>query len=358
MDVDDVLLVGFGAVGVIYALILSKTPSIRVTAIARGNFEKVSTKGIDIKSKKHGDIPGWKPDRVVKSISEAADRTYKYVLITTKALPDITPTPQILAPLLTTEYAKQYGAPTFVILQNGLGVEKDLYSAVQSAWPSSKPQILSAAVYIQANLIGGRDVVEQGPFDRLVCGVYRPELLVADDPKNTLEEAEKLEAFAQLIRAGNGDFESVPEIQRKKFAKNLWNLSFAACATLVRLPCPSFFWPESVEKIRPSLTKILQEAVSVARALGYSEQAVPSSLVESTINDTGNLHRPGKPSTHKPSMLVDMETKRPLEIEVIIGEVVRAGRERGVDMPILETVYALLQVVQAGLVKGMYGPQT
>ncbi|CAE6529931.1 unnamed protein product [Rhizoctonia solani] len=350
---DDVLLVGFGAVGVIYALILSKTPNIHVTAIARGNFEKVSTKGIDIKSKKHGDIPGWKPDRVVKSVAEAADRAYKYVLITTKALPDIAPTSQILAPLLSKEYSKQYPPPTFVILQNGLGVEKDLYAAIESSW-EAKPQVLSAAVYIQANLIGDRDVVEQGPFDKLVCGVYRPGLLVDDNPKNTPEEVEQLEALARLVRAGNGDIEIVPDIQRKKFAKNLWNLSFAAFATLIRQPCPAFFWEETAEKIRPVLTKVLTEAISVARALGYSEHAVPSSLVESTIEDTGGLHRPGKPSTHKPSMLVDMETRRPLEIEVIIGEVVRLGKEHGVNVSILETVYTLLQVVQAGLVKGAY----
>ncbi|QRV84535.1 ApbA domain-containing protein [Ceratobasidium sp. AG-Ba] len=220
--IEDVLLVGFGAVGVIYALILSKNPSIRVTAIARGNYEKVSTKGIDIKSKKHGDIPGWKPDRVVKSLQEAADRQYKYVLVTTKALPDINPTPEILAPLLTAEYAGKYSSPTFVVLQNGLGVERDLYTAVQSAWPNSEPRLLSAAVYIQANLVGGRDVVEQGPFDQLVCGVYRPNLEVADNPQNTPEEAERLEEFARLIRTGNGDIEIVPDVQRKKFAKNLW----------------------------------------------------------------------------------------------------------------------------------------
>ncbi|KAG9128436.1 hypothetical protein FRC07_012544 [Ceratobasidium sp. 392] len=331
---EDVLLVGFGAVGVIYALILSKTPSIRVTAIARGNYEKVSTKGIDIKSKKHGEIPEWKPHRVVKSIQEAADRQYNYVLITTKALPDINPTPQILAPLLATDYASKYPPPTFVVLQNGLGVEKDLYSEVRSAWSTSEPRILSAAVYIQANLVGGRDVVEQGPFDRLVCGVYRPTLKVTDDPQNTPDENEQLEAFAQLIRAGGGDFEIVPDIQRKKFAKNLWNLSFAAFATLVRQPCPSFFWEESEAKIRPTLTKILQEAISVARALGYSEQAVPTSLIEQTIEDTGGLHRPGKISTHRPSMLVDIETKRPIEVEVVIGEVVRIGREHGLNIPV------------------------
>ncbi|KEP48913.1 ketopantoate reductase PanE/ApbA carboxy-terminal protein [Rhizoctonia solani 123E] len=349
---DDILVVGFGAVGVIYALILSKSPNIRVTAIARGNFDKASTKGIDIKSQKHGNILGWKPDRG-ECVTEAADRAYKYVLVTTKALPDINPTSQILAPLLTEEYVKQHPSPTFVILQNGLGVERDLYVAVKSSW-KTEPRVLSAAVYIQANLIGDRDVVEQGPFDKLVCGVYRPGLLVDDDPKNTPDEVERLETFARLIRTGNGDIEIVPDIQRKKFAKNLWNLSFAAFATLMRQPCTAFFWEETEEKIRPTLKKVLKEAVSVARALGYSEHAVPSSLVESTIEDTGGLHRPGKPSTHKPSMLVDMETRRPLEIEAIVGEVVRIGKEHEVDVPILEAVYTLLQVVQAGLIKGVY----
>lgn len=103
-------------------------------------------------------------EEVVKSVQEAADRSYTYVLVTTKALPDINPTPQIIAPLLTPEYAEQYAPPTFVILQNGLGVERDLYTAAQTAWTNSDPKILSAAVYIQANLIGDRDIVEQGPF--------------------------------------------------------------------------------------------------------------------------------------------------------------------------------------------------
>jgi ribosomal protein S6 len=46
--------------------------------------------------------------------------------------------------------------------------------------------------------------------------------VVADDPHNTAEEAQQIDSFAQLIRAGNGDFEAVHDIQRKKFAKNLW----------------------------------------------------------------------------------------------------------------------------------------
>ena len=58
--------------------------------------------------------------------------------------------------------------------------------------------------------------------DRLVCGVYRPGIVVADDHRNNLEEAKQIESFARLVRAGNGDFEIVHDIQSKKYAKNLW----------------------------------------------------------------------------------------------------------------------------------------
>jgi 2-dehydropantoate 2-reductase len=39
-------------------------------------------------------------------------------------------------------------------------------------------------------------------------------------------------------------------------------------------------------------------------------------------------------SWHRPSMLLDAQQGRPIEVEVIVGELVRMGRERGVDMPV------------------------
>ena len=41
-----------------------------------------------------------------------------------------------------------------------------------------------------------------------------------------------------------------------------------------------------------------------------------------------------KPSSHHPSMLVDMENGRPMEIEHIIGELVRMAHECGVSVPV------------------------
>jgi len=49
---------------------------------------------------------------------------------------------------------------------------------------------------------------------------------------------------------------------------------------------------------------------------------------------------------HTPSMLLDARRGRPFEVEVILGEVVRMARSVGVDIPRVETLYALLLVAQ------------
>ena len=71
------------------------------------------------------------------------------------------------------------------------------------------------------------------------------------------------------------------------------------------------------------------------RALGYPDtpDGLPSSAVENTIERTEKLHRDPN-NAHKPSMMLDMEQKRPIEVEVILGEAVRMAKARGVEMPV------------------------
>jgi 2-dehydropantoate 2-reductase len=90
---------------------------------------------------------------VVRSVAEAADQPYSYVFLTTKAIPERSPTPQILAPLISAPYANSYTQPTYVFLQNGLNVEASLYKALVQLG-QGKPSIVSTAVWIGANLIG------------------------------------------------------------------------------------------------------------------------------------------------------------------------------------------------------------
>lgn len=46
-----------------------------------------------------------------------------------------------------------------------------------------------------------------------------------------------------------------------------------------------------------------------------------------------NPDRKGKPHPYRPSMLVDLDQGRPMEVEVIVGNIVRKARELDVKTP-------------------------
>ena len=108
---------------------------------------------------------------VCRSVAEAADRSYAYVIVTTKAIPDIMPTPELLAPFLEPEYVEKYEQPVYVLLQNGLNVEMDLFAALKAL--GKAPQILGSALYINANALKP-DLVEHSDFVRPSRSAYIP----------------------------------------------------------------------------------------------------------------------------------------------------------------------------------------
>jgi len=97
----------------------------------------------------------------------------------------------------------------------------------------------------------------------------------------------------------------------------------------------------------PTIKATLDELLVLGRALGFpdTEDGLPASTVTNVLENTWKLHAKAD-STHVPSMLLDAERGKPIEVEVILGEVVRMAKERNVDIPRVETLYALLLVVQ------------
>ncbi|KAL1745945.1 ketopantoate reductase PanE/ApbA-domain-containing protein [Schizophyllum fasciatum] len=365
----EVLLVGLGAVGGIYSLILKRSGLARVTVAARSNYSIVNAEGLHFKSQKYGEITGWRPDRLTNSVAAAADQAYSYVFLTTKCIPDVVKTPTLLAPLLSAPYADEHPQPVYVLMQNGLNVEKDLYDALK-ALGKGEPRIVSSSVFIGTNLIAP-NVVGHNDFDRVTLGIYRPNDFTTTT--NTPAEQAILDDVAGMLAAGGSTVAAVPEIQRRKFAKNFWNVGFSSFATLTGYPVPALFrpapgeaeytpgtgeppyapyvFPKTARKIEEysirALREVLQELVDLGRALGFpdTEDGLLSTLVESTIENTKRIQM-SPTSKHIPSMLLDAQKGLPIEVEAIVGEVVRMAQERGVKVPRIELLYALLLVKQ------------
>ncbi|KAI8985630.1 ketopantoate reductase PanE/ApbA C terminal-domain-containing protein [Trametes punicea] len=385
----DVLLIGYGAVGAVYSLILKRSGLARVTVVARSNYEAANAHGMNFQSRKYGNVQGWRPDRLFPNIEKALDRTYAYVVVATKAIPEIERTPALLKPLLSASYAETHPQPTYVLFQNGLNVEADLYEALRRLRPDEEPRIISTAIWIGTGLLE-KNLVEHGEFDRVSLGIYRPS---PNPAPLTRAQSELLADFASILSAGGSDATVVPEIQRVKFAKNFWNGVLGASAALSRCTLRAFFRPPHLEPGRegtqptpeevaaeqsqevieatqtpsarataaipraspaigaytiPFLYDTLTEVYDLGKELFPPQGEVPGldpDVVQKTLANTARLHaRPD--SVHVPSMLVDAEAGRPMEIEHVVGEVVRMGRRAGVSMPRMETLYALLLVMQ------------
>lgn len=74
----------------------------------------------------------------------------------------------------------------------------------------------------------------------------------------------------------------------------------------------------------------------VAHKSGISESELTVEVSNSVIEDCLDLYSDTKkanPSRFKPSMLVDLLAGRPMEIEPIVGGVIRVARQVGVDTP-------------------------
>lgn len=59
-------------------------------------------------------------------------------------------------------------------------------------------------------------------------------------------------------------------------------------------------------------------------------------MIRSTERNTGG----------KPSILLDWDAGRPMELEVILGNPIRIAREKGVTLPRIQSLYALLRSAQ------------
>ena len=89
------------------------------------------------------------------------------MLVTTKAIPELSKTSRILRPFISPTYLERFPQPTYVLMQNGLNVEVDLYNALKKAGIDN-PKIISTAVWIGTNLLAP-NVVQHNDFVSTLC---------------------------------------------------------------------------------------------------------------------------------------------------------------------------------------------
>ncbi|CEL11475.1 hypothetical protein ASPCAL14577 [Aspergillus calidoustus] len=329
----EVCLVGSGGVGTIASLVLTKSALARVTVVLRSKYNYVSEHGWEIDSVDHGKISRWKPYRVVRSAVEAAtvERTtnaenkdvrdhagqvkeveYDYVVVATKALPSLNPVAKMISPVITP------GKTTVVVIQNGIGIEQDIVKAypgnvVMSSVSHIGSEVQEPNVVVQV----GKDASKIGPH--LHGGV--------DDSISMA----KARSFVEMYVAGGAHTcELVSDIQTARWEKLLWNGTFNTVCALMRMDVGEMQRSKGRETL---LVPMMWEIWRIAEAAGH---AMPQSIVQ------WMAYRLPDDCAYRPSMLLDLENGRPMEVDVILGNALAKAREVGVETPVLSVVYNLL----------------
>ncbi|KZW04402.1 2-dehydropantoate 2-reductase [Exidia glandulosa HHB12029] len=322
-----ILVVGAGAVGCFYAARLHNPPYTVVSLVARSNYDAISKRGsVHLKTRSFGEFD-YAPASLFRRVEDAAavPDKWDYVIIATKALPDISDDSALVQPVVAPQTA-------LVLIQNGLGVE----APYRARFPHNV--IISGVTVVSAEQTEP-GVIVQNRWTRISLGPYT-DGIGSKEGRETEGDA-RTTAFARLLGAGGiKDAEVHPErmLQMVRWHKIAINaamnpsavLSFGAGnATMAQDPDASAHLLACMQEVFRGAEAVLGEPLS-------SKLASAERILESTKRNTDG----------RPSMLLDWERGAPMELEVILGNPIRLARAKGVEMARLESMYALLKLAQ------------
>jgi 2-dehydropantoate 2-reductase len=300
----SILIVGAGAIGAFFGSALARQGA-EVSLVCRSDYDAVARHGYRIRSEQLGDHT-FTPHRTFDSV-EAAGANYEYVVLTTKVTPRLD-----RAALLRPAVSRQ---SVIVLIQNGVDIETE----IAAAFPDN--ELLSAIAFIGVGRTGPGEVHHQSTGS----------LTVGRFPGGIGPAAEKL---AELFEAGGVRCKLTEDVVTARWQKALWNATFNPISILGAVLDTEAML--RTEEDRAFIRAAMLEVAAVAAGAGHPLDAgVIEKLIETTL----------RMPPYKTSMALDFETGRPLELEAILGNVVRTARRHAVPAPTLEALYALANMV-------------
>ena len=326
---SEILVFGTGAVGAFYGSRLASAQNATVSAVCRSNYAAVQENGFVITSPWLGSYT-WRPSHVYASPEEAlrSRKTWDFIVVSTKALPDVNDDSQLLEGLVGDSTA-------IVLIQNGLGVEEPYRKRFPNA------SILSGVTVVSAEQPQPGSI-KHNRWTRINVGPYLPDSNAPDYSKERELAASCSQKFVDLLVAGGIKDASAythEKLQLMRWHKIAINAPFNPSSVLCGGPPKAFMIrdPLLYEHLKGAMDEVLETAPKVIGQPFPSDFASSELILRSMERD---------PSGGRPSMWADWENGKALELEVILGNPIRIARDKGLSMPRLQSLYALVKMAQ------------
>lgn len=310
-----------------------------MSLVCRSNYATVAKSGVQLKTHTFGDYH-FSPAAVYSSVADAACSAsapktgWDYIVVTTKALPDVVNDAKEIESLVR---KAPDGKTCIVLIQNGVGVEEPH----RKLFPNNP--LVSAVTIISAEQIS-HGVVRQNRWTRISIGPYSDGFGGKTAHTKSLAErgAQCVSELSDLwTRLGKiRDVESYDEVglQEVRWHKICINAAMNPSAVLSggQGNASMSLDPDLRTHLKGCMDEVFEAAPHILGRPFGPKLAKPEQILKSTERNTGG----------RPSMLVDWEQGRPMELEVILGNPVRIARDCGFEMKRLQTLYALLKSQQ------------
>jgi 2-dehydropantoate 2-reductase len=298
-----ILVIGTGAIGGFYGAKLAQAGA-RVSVVARSDYDKIRSEGIEVESEGGGYC--FVPDKVLRRAEDYGSAP-DFIIVATKVVAGAE-TPELIRGAVGPRTA-------VVLIQNGIDIEE----RVQRAFADN--EVISGLAFIAANRVGPGRILHLD-YGRLTLGRY---------PSGASKKAEFLR---DLLESVGVPCVVTEDVVTARWQKLVWNAPFNPISVLAGgVDTKTILDSEEATRLARA---VMDEVCRLAAA---SRHPLAPDVVEQNIQGT----RVMKP--YKTSMLLDFENGRPMEVEAILGNAVRIARSLDVPIPHLETLYALLKLV-------------
>jgi len=309
MKKPTIAIIGMGPVGSILAAHLAKGGE---DVVAEDILEEISAK-----IRKDGlNISGItkltaKIDRTANSISELAEYDPSIIFIATKAC--------FLTHVLP-ELKKVYTPEMKIVsYQNGLDNERIIAETlgIDTAY--------RAIINYAGNLVS---------LGNVSMNWFQPPNYIGALHGDRYTTDETTEYITKAMTASGLKTEETAEIKKHVWEKTILNCALCSICAMTGQTMKAAM---EFEYSRDLAVRMLEEGLEVAKANGFNFGSKALDQFTSYLEKGG---------AHKPSMLVDVENKRPTEVDFMSGAIARYGNMYGIPTPVNLTLTNLLKAVE------------
>ncbi|KAK5085143.1 hypothetical protein LTR05_004422 [Lithohypha guttulata] len=302
MSPKQVLVVGAGAIGAFFAARLASVPGIKVSTLCRSNFSAIKSSGIKVTSPLFGETT-FQPRFVFASPEEARkvmkeqSLSWQYLLVATKVLPELGDASALLEGLVDR-------TTSIVVMQNGLAIEEPYW--------------------------------KRFPRNPIISAV------TSEDPGMIVQTTRSTAVFADMLQAaGFPDIDLLDHVSMQFARWHKTAINAAMNPTAVLSGGASSQAMALDRELYTHMLAVMKEIIDAAcQVLG---RPLPESLPKSVDILDGVQE---DVSGSRPSMWLDWEAGRRVELEAILGNPLRQARAVGMELPRTQCMYSLLKRAQ------------